>query len=56
MDAKSIEVDILEATPHYIKVKLPFLDIPIQMNHKFFNSRLKSGYFKIRSRFEECRM
>lgn len=48
MVAKSVDIIILESTPNFIKVKLPFLDIPVQMNHQFFNSRLRQGYFKVR--------
>lgn len=30
-----------------IEVKLPFLKIPVQMNHQFFRKRFESGYFRI---------
>ena len=47
MKISSIEVEILETTPDFVKVKLPFLDIPVQMNHSFFQKRMEVGYFKV---------
>ena len=47
MDTKSIEVEVLEFNPNQVKVKVPFLDIPINMNHEFFNKRVESGYFSV---------
>ena len=48
MEIKSIEVEILERHPDVVKVKLPFLDIPVEMNHEFLRKRVESGYFKVR--------
>lgn len=45
MNPKSIIIEILESTPSYVKVKLPFVEVPIKMNYPFFLKRLKSGYF-----------
>ena len=47
MKKKSVYVRILEATEKTIKVMLPFIDIPIEMNRTFFNKRVESGYFKL---------
>ncbi len=47
MDQKSVDVKILEAKPHRLKVVLPFVDVPISMNRDFFNSRLHCGYFRV---------
>lgn len=47
MESKSINVDVLESAPDFVKVKLPFLEIPVKMNHDFFNSRLQIGYFQL---------
>ena len=50
MNFNPIKIKILESTANYIKVKLPFLDIPAKMTHSFFQSRIDSGYFKIRDK------
>ncbi len=47
MEIQSVNVKILEATPDLVKVKLPFMDIPVQMSYNFFQKRLEKGYFKI---------
>ncbi len=47
MESKSINVDVLESAPDFVKVKLPFLEIPVKMNRDFFNSRLQIGYFQL---------
>ncbi len=47
MKNKSIKIHVLESAEDFVKVKLPFLEIPVKMNHDFFNSRLQTGYFKL---------
>ena len=47
METKSIDIEILEMNQDFIKVKLPFLNIPIDMNYQFFNQRLENVYFNI---------
>jgi len=47
MNPTSIDIEVLEETPEFVAVKLPFLKIPVQMNHHFFRKRLESGYFRI---------
>ena len=47
MSTKPIDVKIIDSTPNFITVKLPFLDIPVKMNHELFNKRMESGYFQI---------
>jgi hypothetical protein len=49
MKGKAIEVKILEMTKEKLKVKLPFTNVPVQMNIPFFKTRLKAGYFKLNS-------
>ena len=44
---KSIPIKIIYRSQKYIKVKLPFIAIPIKMGYKFFDSRLEEGYFTI---------
>lgn len=44
---EQIEIKILEETPESVKVKLPFLDVPVEMNQSFLKKRLESGYFKL---------
>lgn len=44
---KQVPVEVLYRSPELIKVKVPFTEIPIKMNHYFFNKRLKEGYFQI---------
>jgi len=50
MISKQIPVDVISANSSYIDVKLPFLDIPVKMNHELFKKRLSDGYFKVRKR------
>ena len=45
----SIEIEILDKTPEFVKVKMPFSSIPIQMNYPFLKKRLENGYFRIRT-------
>lgn len=49
METKTIDIEILEMNQDFIKVKLPFLNIPIDMNYQFFNPRLENGYFNIKN-------
>ncbi len=42
---KEVHVEILEHKGEQLKVKLPFLHIPVTMNESFFNRRVRSGYF-----------
>ena len=44
---KPIYIKVLETNLDFVKVKLPFLDVPVSMNREFFNKRLKNGYFHI---------
>lgn len=44
---KKVPIEILEHSKETIKVKLPFLDVPVEMNQNFFKSRLEQGYFVI---------
>lgn len=45
---KPIQVEIVEENQDGIIVRLPFLDIPIEMNWAFFNKRVEAGYFQLR--------
>jgi hypothetical protein len=42
-----IDVEILEINDDLLKVKIPFVDIPIEMNRQFFSRRLECGYFNV---------
>ncbi len=44
---RSVEVRVLEATPDSIKVRLPFVPVPVEMNYAFFHSRVQDGYFNL---------
>ena len=44
---KQVPVDVLYWSPKYVKVKLPFVEVPIKMNRSFFNRRIRNGYFKL---------
>jgi len=44
---KKIPVKILNVKNDKLKVKLPFLDIPVTMNDNFFKQRVANGYFQI---------
>jgi hypothetical protein len=45
--AKAINVKIIKLTTELVKVKLPFLDVPMEMSRDYFSKYLDSGYFKI---------
>ena len=47
MTRKSIMVEVLESNADAVKVKLPFLSVPVEMNYAFFQRRIQSGYFKL---------
>ena len=49
MDNNIIDIEILETTSDYVKVKLPTFGIPIKMNHQFFQPRVEKGLFRIRN-------
>ncbi len=44
---KPIEVEIVEENQDGIIVRLPFLDIPIEMDWAFFKKRVEVGYFQL---------
>lgn len=44
-----ITVQVLHKSTEYIKVKLPFIKMPVKMSHDFFKQRVKTGYFKIKN-------
>lgn len=47
MDQKAYTIQVLDSSPDLVKVKFPFLDIPVEMNYNFFKTNLEKGYFKI---------
>jgi hypothetical protein len=53
MDGKPIDIEILESTPKSVKVKLPFLDIPVEMDQQFFQPRMEKGYFRIWKKYNQ---
>lgn len=44
---KPIQVEIVEENQDAIIVRLPFLEVPIEMNWAFFNKRVEAGYFQL---------
>ena len=50
MKKEPVQIEIVEKNSDFLKVKLPFLDIPVEMNWAFFNKRLEAGYFIIKNR------
>jgi hypothetical protein len=44
---ESIKVNVLEKNPEFLYVELPFLEVPVKMDHAFFQKRVNAGYFKI---------
>lgn len=44
---KPINIKVIGTTSDFVKVKLPFLNIPVKMNHQFFAKRLEQGYYRI---------
>lgn len=47
MNSKPIDIEILESNQKFVKVKMPFLDIPVEMDQQFFKPRMEKGYFRI---------
>jgi hypothetical protein len=45
MKTSPVRVEILEQSPNSIKLKTPFVSVPIEMSHNFFLKRLEQGYF-----------
>ncbi|MEL6865775.1 MAG: hypothetical protein AAFP19_15225 [Bacteroidota bacterium] len=52
MNQQSVNVKILESEENFVKVELPFVEVPVFMNREFFNKRIKSGYFNVLNREE----
>ncbi len=48
MNGYRVDVDVLEANQHFVKVKLPFLDIPVDVKPQVFKHWLDDGYVRIR--------
>ena len=46
---KPINIEVLEVKDDKLKVRTPFLDIPIEMSQEFFHKRLECSYFNIKS-------
>ena len=47
MQKKSILIEIIETTAERIKVKMPNMDIPVEMSPAYFVKWFKSGHFKL---------
>lgn len=47
MDQQVVSIEIVESTADKVKVKFPFLDIPVVMSYHYFAKNLEKGYFKI---------
>lgn len=45
---KPIQVEIVEENQNGVIVRLPFLEVPIEMNWAFFTKRVEAGYFQLR--------
>jgi len=50
MPTKTIAVDIVSSNAMYVYIKMPFLDIPVEMTYEYFFKRIAEGYFQIRKR------
>lgn len=48
MKTPSIPIEILNRQHGIALVKLPYLDIPVEMSESFLRPRLKSGYYTLR--------
>lgn len=56
MKKLSTQVILIQADHEQVTLKLPFLDVPVEMNRSFFQRRLRDGYYKIlnkSSRFDK---
>ena len=47
MKTSPVRVEILEHSPNSVKLKTPFVPVPIEMNYDFFFKRLQQGYFLV---------
>lgn len=47
MQQKKVPVKVLEVQPEGVKVELPFLEIPVTMDYRFFKKRMDAGYFQL---------
>lgn len=47
MQEQVVKIEIVERTKDKVKVKFPFLEIPVVMSYHYFMLNLEKGYFKI---------
>ncbi len=47
MKKSIVQVILIEADQEQVMLKLPFLDVPVEMSRSFFQERLKNGYYNI---------
>ncbi len=50
MPTEAIAVDIVSSNALFVYIKMPFLDIPVEMSYEYFFQRIAEGYFKIKKR------
>ena len=50
MTTNTIAVDIVSSNALYVYIKMPFLDIPVEMTYDYFFKKIADGYFKIKKR------
>ena len=50
MSTEAIAVDIVSSNALFVYIKMPFLDIPVEMSYEYFFKKIADGYFKIKKR------
>ena len=50
MRDRTINIDIVQSNTKHVYIKLPFMGIPVKMNHEYFQNRIENGYFKVKKR------
>ena len=50
MPNKTIAIDIVSSNDLHVYIKMPFLDIPVEMTYAYFFQKISEGYFRIKKR------
>ena len=50
MPTEAIAVDIVSSNALFVYIKMPFLDIPVEMSYEYYFKKIADGYFKIKKR------
>ena len=48
----AVQIEIIKSTEEGVTIRLPWLEVPVQMNRTFFDERVNAGYFQIKEGVE----